>query len=61
MSDFTREGGAWTAPAPQPFACPVCGGRGHVPAGFFSDVQASTSLNLELCRACEGKGVVWRD
>ena len=33
--------------------CPVCGGKGTVPAGFYS-----FSVAAEMCRACGGSGVV---
>lgn len=43
--------------------CPVCEGKGHVPAGFYESVGtyiwSSTSTNAEMCRSCEGKGIVW--
>lgn len=40
----------------QPYVCPVCGGRGAVPAEFYSsggDTQAVP------CRSCHGTGIVW--
>lgn len=48
-----------------PHECPVCLGRGLVPIGFYSVAQgrqqvARTGATEELCRACDGKGVLWR-
>ena len=46
------------------YKCPVCGGRGFVPYGFYlsqtydgSSVTVSTSS--EICRSCYGRGVVF--
>ena len=38
-----------------PHACPVCQGRGKVPA----DVPAGTDARLEPCPACHGTCIVW--
>src|SRR5208283_3367950 len=40
-----------------PHKCPVCNGRGKVPAGFYGDkgIDASESP----CRSCHGSGLVW--
>jgi rRNA maturation protein Nop10 len=40
--------------------CPVCGGRGSVPHGFYSGFAASTSTMREQCRACTGSGLLAR-
>ena len=46
---------------PQAFRCPVCGGRGVVPGGFYSNLGISaTAAGPERCRSCDGTGVVWR-
>jgi hypothetical protein len=45
--------------AATPHRCPVCEGRGFVPAGFYSGSQ-STSANPELCRSCATTGIIWR-
>ena len=46
--------------------CPVCGGKGLVPNGFY-DVGLSNSINYpqkttsatsETCRSCQGKGYI---
>lgn len=45
-----------------PSTCPVCQGRGVVPAGFYSTTtgQGTTSTMIpEQCRSCEGSGIVW--
>lgn len=47
----------------KPFVCPVCGGNGQVPAGFYSQTTgrwSSSSTASEVCRSCQGTGVVWR-
>jgi DnaJ-class molecular chaperone len=38
-------------------ACPVCFGRGHVPAGFYG-VAVNTSP--ETCRTCKGTTIIVR-
>jgi hypothetical protein len=43
-----------------PYMCPVCNGRGLVPAGFYEGEVASTDHAWhDACRACEN-GVIWR-
>jgi hypothetical protein len=53
-----------TATRPACWCCPVCEGRGHVPAGFYHSVAwqswSASSLTPEKCRSCDGTGVVWR-
>ncbi len=41
--------------------CPVCEGRGQVPAGFYYQNSAPTVVNTcpETCRSCSGKGVIF--
>lgn len=45
------------------YRCPVCEGRGHVPAGFYSSVPgvpySVSSLSPEPCQACGGRGIVF--
>lgn len=46
-----------------PHKCPVCGGRGTVPHGFYNinmGPLASTTggTQPEECRSCNGKGVI---
>lgn len=41
--------------------CPVCNGKGMVPAGFY-DFHPSSECTIastpEMCRACGGSGVI---
>lgn len=44
--------------------CPVCGGRGFVPSGFYSSQTYDGSLitnstSSEVCRSCHGRGIVF--
>ena len=41
--------------------CPVCEGRGLVPAGFYYQNSLPTAVNTcpETCRSCYGKGVIF--
>lgn len=44
-----------------PHRCPVCGGNGLVPRGFYSTVtgqSSTTDATPEICRACQGKGYI---
>lgn len=49
-------------PSPTPLytiqCCPVCEGRMTVPAGFYSRMGVSGSLNPETCQTYDGKGVL---
>lgn len=41
--------------------CPVCGGNGLVPNGFYSSTTgrwSSTSITPENCRSCDGHGYI---
>ncbi|MDD4985857.1 MAG: hypothetical protein PHQ43_08715 [Dehalococcoidales bacterium] len=42
--------------------CPVCGGNGFVPAGFYSQAIGgdctSYHTGFETCRSCDGRGYV---
>ena len=43
-----------------PVRCPVCGGNGMVPNGFYNTVTgvgSTTSINPETCLTCNGSGV----
>jgi DnaJ-class molecular chaperone len=46
-----------------PYACPVCGGRGLVPSGFYMaigvDTWGGSSLAPDTCRSCQGTGIIW--
>ena len=51
---------------PTPHCCPVCEGRGIVPAGFYAVPKqqpsyTSTSSGPETCRSCSGKGIVYHE
>lgn len=45
-----------------PFCCPVCGGNGIRPQGFYTQTTGmwTSSGGTEQCRSCTGTGVVWR-
>ena len=48
----------------KPFNCPVCGGKGIVPNGFYSihpELYSTTQANGETCRSCNGSGIVYGD
>lgn len=40
--------------------CPVCDGRGNVPAGFYGGPynQSASATGPEQCRSCDGSGMV---
>ena len=43
------------------YACPVCGGTGHVANGFYShtgNTWVSSTTAPEQCRSCSGKGYI---
>ncbi len=47
----------------KPFACPVCGGNGLVPQGYYNQTSGrwtTGSLEPEMCRSCNGTGVIWK-
>jgi len=46
----------------KPHCCPICNGRGRVPAKFYYDEQpwsTSDSAYYQICRSCVGTGIVW--
>ena len=48
----------------QPFRCPVCGGNGLVSGGFYtqtSGVWSAATVRFEICKSCNGTGVIWRE
>lgn len=50
----------WHYPAPvAPVKCPVCEGRGNVPAGFYSRSEGITTITNEVCRTCNGSGIIY--
>jgi len=47
-----------------PHICPVCGGNGLVPNGFYMQTSGhwpTTSVTPEMCRSCNGTGIVWEN
>jgi hypothetical protein len=38
--------------------CPVCNGRGTVPAGFYDPGLGCTNTSAEKCRSCQGQGYI---
>lgn len=42
--------------------CPVCGGSGSVPLGFYDSIGWGGSTSAwsptETCRCCQGKGII---
>ncbi|MCK9281538.1 MAG: hypothetical protein M0P71_13010 [Melioribacteraceae bacterium] len=46
----------------KPYTCPICGGNGLVPNGFYNQTSGqwgTTSTTPETCRSCNGTGIVW--
>jgi hypothetical protein len=44
-----------------PHICPVCGGNGLVPNGFYSHTSgqwSTTSETAEQCKSCIGRGII---
>lgn len=49
----------WLRPATQTIQrCPVCEGRGNVPAGFYSRLAVGTDTTPETCQTCDGKSIL---
>jgi len=45
-----------------PHQCPVCGGNGLVPAGFYdrtTPTWSTSNTGPETCRSCNGTGIVY--
>ena len=45
-----------------PHTCPICGGNGIVPNGFYSSttgIWSIVSTTPEKCKSCNGTGIVW--
>jgi hypothetical protein len=41
--------------------CPVCGGNGLVPNGFYTNISGfgtTNSATPEICRSCNGTGII---
>jgi len=47
-------------PTKLPYCCPVCGGNGLVPGGFYDSISSTlvSSETTEKCRSCV-KGIIW--
>lgn len=46
-------------PTPKrPHRCPICNGKGTVPAGFYDHGPAGNTSNPVTCKACGGNGIV---
>ena len=43
---------------PAPHKCPVCEGRGDMPAGFYRRQITSNDTKPEKCKSCYGTGVI---
>lgn len=45
----------------QPHRCPICGGNGIVPSGFYNQTNGtwSSTNTTEQCRSCKGSGIIW--
>ncbi len=43
----------------KPHYCPVCGGKGKLPNGFYGFAETTSEFIPENCRSCNGKGVIW--
>lgn len=48
----------------QPHRCPVCGGKGSLPQGFYDVSQtgfagSTTVVATDPCRSCGQTGIVW--
>jgi hypothetical protein len=46
-----------------PYRCPVCGGKGLVPRGFYEFnpflLTTASGYAVENCRSCGGGGILW--
>ena len=44
-----------------PHACPICGGKGFVPNGFYKDEAGSQTISIspETCQTCGGNCILW--
>lgn len=41
------------------YKCPVCEGRGTVPADFYTPGYYTANTAPCVCKSCGGKGVIW--
>jgi len=48
-----------------PHKCPVCGGTGLVPVGFYQAIgtpdYTTSNAAPEMCKSCQGQGIIWSD
>lgn len=52
----------WAPVLRAPHRCPICEGRGTVPAGFYTGTAPTVMLGgtaAETCRGCGGAGIIW--
>ncbi len=44
-----------------PYCCPVCGGNGIAPSGFYMQTSGawSSTGGFDKCRSCDGMGIIW--
>ena len=45
-----------------PYRCPICLGNGIVSRGFYNSTSgqwSTTDISPEICRSCNGTGIVW--
>jgi hypothetical protein len=46
-----------------PHRCPVCGGTGLVPNGWYGAIgtrsYSTSSVTPEPCQSCNGSGILW--
>ena len=40
-----------------PYICPICVGKGFVPAGFYAGASTTYKTETEVCKACAGTGI----
>lgn len=45
----------------RPYICPICNSTGIVSGGFYFSVNGycSSTNATEMCRQCNGSGVIW--
>jgi len=44
----------------KPYKCPVCEGRGTVPAGFYNQSRYMYTYEPDVtCKSCFGRGIVY--
>ena len=45
----------------KPYKCPICHGTGIVSGGFYLSTSGyfTSTSTTEMCRQCQGSGIVW--